>query len=163
MRAGGASFAACSSASFWESDVDLIESLPAINAVFNGVTALCLLGGLVAIRSGRRTLHRTLMLSAFGAAALFLVGYLTHTLTAGNTRFAGHGPVKAVYLTLLFSHMILAVVTLPMVLRALFLGWKGRFAEHRKLAVWTWPLWFYVSVTGVVVYLMLFHLPVAGR
>jgi putative membrane protein len=139
----------------------MIEQLPAVNAFFNGLTALCLLAGFVAIKAGRRELHRALMLCAFGSATLFLVGYLVHTFGAGNTRFSGHGPWRAVYLTVLFSHMFLAVVVLPLILRTLYLGLNRRYSEHRPLAVWTWPLWVYVSVTGVLVYWMLFHLPTA--
>jgi putative membrane protein len=138
---------------------DFLEELPAINAIFNGITAVCLLAGFVAIKAGRRRLHRVLMLSAFGCAAVFLAGYLVHTFTSGNTRFPGHGGWRGVYLTLLFSHMLLAVVVLPLILRTLYLAWFGHYARHRRIAVWTWPVWVYVSITGVLVYLMLFRLP----
>jgi putative membrane protein len=139
--------------------MSMLDALPAVNAVFNGVTALCLLAGFVAIKAGRRQLHRAFMLCAFGAATIFLIGYLVHTLAAGNTHFASHGPWRTAYLAVLFSHMFLAVVVLPLILRTLYLGLKSRFSQHRPWAVWTWPLWVYVSVTGVLVYLMLFHLP----
>lgn len=137
----------------------MLDWLPAINAVFNAITAICLLAGFAAIRAGRRLLHRNLMLTAFASASVFLVGYLVHTFTAGNTRFPGQGPWRFIYLTVLFSHMFLAVVVLPLILRTLYLGLRARYDTHRKLAVWTWPVWVYVSVTGVLVYVMLFHLP----
>ena len=138
-----------------------LDALPAINAVFNAITALCLLAGFAAIKAGRRELHKKLMLTAFGAATVFLIGYLVHTFGAGNTHFPGHGPWRVAYLSVLFSHMFLAVVVLPLVLRTLYLGLKSRYSEHKPLAVWTWPIWVYVSVTGVLVYVMLFHLPAA--
>jgi len=136
-----------------------LSELPAVNAVFNGITAACLLAGFWAIKSGRRTLHRALMLSAFTCGAIFLAGYLVHTFTSGNTRFAGQGGWRHAYLALLFSHMILAVVVLPLILRTLYLAWFGHYDRHRRIAVWTWPMWVYVSITGVLVYLMLFRLP----
>jgi putative membrane protein len=141
--------------------MNMLDALPAVNAVFNGITAICLLGGFLAIKAGKRQLHRAFMLAAFGAATIFLIGYLVHTFAAGNTRFTGQGTWKGIYYSVLFSHMFLAVVVLPLVLRTLYLGLKSRFTEHRPLAVWTWPLWVYVSVTGVLVYVMLFHLPQA--
>jgi len=136
----------------------LIE-LPTFNAVFNGITAACLLAGFWAIKSGRRNLHRALMLSAFVCGAIFLAGYLVHTFASGNTRFPGQGGWRRAYLTLLFSHMLLAAVVLPLILRTLYLAWFGHYDRHRRIAVWTWPMWVYVSVTGVLVYLMLFRLP----
>jgi len=140
---------------------DLLVQLPAFNAIFNGITAVCLLAGFLAIKAGRRELHRALMLTAFASAAVFLAGYLIHTFTTGNTRFPGHGLWRGVYLGLLFSHMFLAVVVLPLILRTLYLAWFGHYDRHRRIAVWTWPVWVYVSVTGVLVYVMLFRLPVA--
>lgn len=138
-----------------------LDGLPAVNAFFNAVTALCLIAGYLAIKQQRRELHRALMIAAFASATLFLVGYLVHTVTAGNTQFLGSGLWRTSYRTLLVSHMILAVVVLPLVLRTLYLGIRARYDSHRRVAVWTWPLWIYVSVTGVIVYLMLFHLPAA--
>jgi putative membrane protein len=135
--------------------------LPVINAAFNGLTAVCLLAGFWAIKSGRRDLHRALMLSAFACGAIFLVGYLLHTFTSGNTRFPGQGGWRRAYLALLFSHMLLAVVVLPLILRTLYLAWFGHYDRHRRIAIWTWPVWVYVSVTGVLVYVMLFRLPPA--
>ena len=138
---------------------DLVAQLPAVNALFNGLTAVCLLIGFAAIKARRRDLHRALMLSAFGCGAIFLIGYLLHTLLSGNTHFTGSGGWRVAYLIILFSHMALAVIVLPFILRTLYLALRGRFDKHRQVAVWTWPAWVYVSVTGVIVYLMLFQLP----
>jgi putative membrane protein len=138
---------------------DFLDRLPLINAFFNGLTALCLLIGFAAIKAGKRELHKTLMLTAFGCGAVFLIGYLLHTFTAGNSHFRGTGRWRELYLTVLFSHMLLAVLVLPLILRTLYLAWFGFYTRHRRIAVWTWPVWVYVSVTGVLVYAMLFHLP----
>lgn len=131
--------------------------LPVVNATMNATCALLLVGGLWAIRSGRRALHLRFMLGALSASLLFLVGYLTRMALTGAHRFPGEGPLKWTYFVLLFSHMLLAMALVPMVLRALFLAWQQRFDEHRRLARITWPTWMYVSVTGVVVYWMLYH------
>ncbi len=136
----------------------LIRVLPALNAALNATSALFLLAGWRAIRSGRRDRHRALMLAALGSSALFLVGYLTRVAMTGTHRFPGTGTLKAVYLAVLGSHTLLAVVALPMVLRTLYLALRERFDEHRRMARWTFPVWAYVSVTGVAVYVMLYHL-----
>ena len=136
----------------------LIAWLPSINAVLNTSSALCLLGGYLAIKRRRKGLHQRFMLGALASSTLFLVGYLSRMALTGTHRFPAVGVWKVLYLGLLFSHMILAVVLLPMVFRALFLARRERFAEHRRMARWAWPTWMYVSVTGVVVYWMLYHL-----
>ena len=136
----------------------LSEVLPSVNATLNATSALLLFLGWRAIRAGRRDLHRTLMLSALGTSALFLVGYLTRVALTGTHRFPGGGLTKGVYLGVLGSHTVLAVLALPMVLRTLYLALRERFDEHRRAARWTLPVWMYVSVTGVVVYVMLYHL-----
>lgn len=132
--------------------------LPEVNACFNGLSACLLLGGYVAIRRRRVQLHLRLMLSALASSALFLVGYLTRMVLTGSHTFPGDGPVRTFYLVLLISHMILAVVLLPLLGRVLFLAYHQRFDRHRIWARITWPIWMYVSVTGVVVYFMLYHL-----
>jgi putative membrane protein len=132
--------------------------LPSCNAALNATSAVCLALAYGAIRCRRVHLHRNLMFAALTASTLFLVGYLTRMALTGTHRFPGGGMVKTCYLVLLFSHMVLAVVLLPLVLRALQLAMTGRFSAHRRIARWAWPIWMYVSVTGVVVYWMLYHL-----
>jgi len=136
----------------------LASVLPSVNAALNAVSALLLFAGWRAIRSGHRRLHRALMLSALGSSALFLVGYLTRVALTGTHRFPGGGVMKGVYLGVLGSHTVLAVVALPLVLRTVYLALRERFDHHRRMARWTFPIWAYVSVTGVVVYVMLYHL-----
>jgi putative membrane protein len=135
-----------------------IGDLPAVNATLNGTSALLLVAGYVAIRRGRQSTHRALMLSALGASALFLTSYLFYHYLAGTTRFAGTGLARPVYFTVLTSHTILAMVIVPLVIVTLVLALRGRFPRHRRIARWTFPLWLYVSVTGIVVYLMLYQL-----
>ncbi len=131
----------------------------AINAVLNGLSAVLIgLGGL-SIRGGNRERHRGLMLAATTVSAIFLVSYLIRFALSGAHPYPGHGTWKAIYFTILFSHMILAVATPPLVLRAIWLATKGRFAEHVRIVRWTFPIWMYVSVTGVLVYLLLYHPP----
>jgi putative membrane protein len=136
----------------------LAEVLPTVNAALNGLAFVLLVVAWRAIKRGDRARHRALMLSALGCSALFLVGYLTRVTLTGTHRFPGGGGLRAAYLALLGSHTLLAVVCLPLVLRALHLALRDRFAEHRRIARWTFPIWAYVSVTGVVVYAMLYHL-----
>jgi uncharacterized membrane protein YozB (DUF420 family) len=133
---------------------------PLFNACMNGAAALLLVLGLVAIRSGRRHLHERLMQSAFTFSVVFLASYLHyHFVTereTGPTRFNGQGWPRTAYLALLASHIVLAIVNLPMVLRVLWLAHHERWAQHRRLARVTFPIWLYVSVTGVLVYLCLY-------
>jgi uncharacterized membrane protein YozB (DUF420 family) len=134
--------------------------LPAVNASLNALAALLLVAGLVAIRGGRRELHGTLMRAAFAASALFLACYLYYhfAVAAGQpTRYHGTGWRRPAYLALLGSHTILAIVNLPMVLRTLWLAHRERWDDHRRLARRTFPIWLYVSVTGVAVYAVLYH------
>jgi putative membrane protein len=131
--------------------------LPLANAALNTLTTVLLVAGYAAIKSGRRDLHRNLMVAAFGTSMLFLAGYLAHKFFHGTTRFTAQGWPRPVYFTILLTHTILAVVNLPLILRLLYLAVRGRFEAHRRLARWVWPVWMYVSVTGVVVYLFLYH------
>ena len=136
--------------------------LPAFDAAMNGCATVLLIAGLAAIRRGRRELHARLMTAAFVASAVFLAGYLTYHFGVqselGPTRFHGTGAARAAYLALLVTHVVGAVVNLPMVLATLRLAHRERFDAHKRLARWTFPLWLYVSVTGVVVYVVLYHL-----
>ncbi len=133
------------------------EAHPAINAMLNGTSAVFLATGWFAIRRRQIAFHRACMVSAFVASSVFLASYLARFATTGAHKYPGSGWDKTLYLVVLMTHMVLALVVLPMVLRALWLGWKGRWAAHRKLARWTWPIWMYVSLTGVAVYVLLYH------
>lgn len=137
---------------------EIAEVLAPVNAGLNGLAAILLCAGFFAIRRGRRELHRKLMIGAFSASVLFLISYLTRYGLTGTTRFAGTGAARAVYLSVLFSHMALAIVVVPLALRTLWLSaFKQDFARHRRIARITFPIWMYVSVTGVAVYVMLYH------
>jgi uncharacterized membrane protein YozB (DUF420 family) len=140
-----------------------LHALPTLNAFLNALSATLVLLGYRAIRRREIETHRALMLSASVTSALFLVSYLTYHAQVGSVRFTAQGLPRAIYFAVLLSHTVLAVVILPLVLRTLYLGWKRRDGQHRRLARWTLPIWLYVSVTGVVVYLMLYRLyPPAG-
>lgn len=131
---------------------------PAINAALNLTCFIFLVAGRIAIARGDRALHKKRMLTAFWISAVFLVSYVIRFATTGPHRYPHPGWDRYFYLTLLFSHMVLAVVLLPLVIGALRRALRGDFAGHRKLVAFTWPIWAYVSVTGVIVYLMLYHL-----
>ncbi len=135
----------------------LAELLPTTNAALNATSGMLVFAGWRAIKAKNRTLHRNLMIAACASSTLFLAGYFTRIALTGTHRFPGDGPLRAFYLLLLASHTLLAAVTLPMVLRTLFLSWNERFGEHRRIARWTFPIWMYVSVTGVIVYVMLYQ------
>ena len=135
------------------------DVLPTVNAGLNSLSAVLLAIGYYAIRNRRIELHRNCMVAAFGVSVVFLVSYLTRVALTGTHRFPGSGIAKLVYLGILFSHMTLAAVTPVLAIRALYLARKQRFAEHRQIVRYAWPIWMYVSVTGVVVYLMLYHWP----
>ena len=139
-----------------------IHNLPAVNASLNGLSAVFLAAGFVFIKRGNRIAHRNCMMSAFCTSVIFLACYLTyHTWLAvvlhqGPTRFLNPPWFRPIYLTILLTHTILAIVIVPMILMTLWRAKKQRFELHKKIARWTWPLWMYVSVTGVVVYWLLY-------
>lgn len=135
-----------------------VHDLPALNACLNGTAALLLATGYYLIRRGRRDAHRRVMLGALACSALFLVSYLTYHAHVGSVRFQGRGPVRTVYFAILISHTVLAVAIVPLVAATLVPALRGRFDRHRRLARITLPLWAYVSVTGVVIYWMLYRL-----
>jgi putative membrane protein len=137
--------------------VSLGEGLAPLNALLNATAGTLLVLGWRAIRRGDRQLHRRLMIGAVSVSAVFLASYLTRVALTGTHRFPGDGWVRALYLAILASHTLLAVAAAPMALRSLFLGWTGRFDAHRRIARITFPVWLYVSVTGVVVYLLLYQ------
>lgn len=130
---------------------------PALNAALNLTAFVFLVLGRVAIARGDDALHKKRMLTAFGASAVFLVSYLIRYAISGTHKYPGVGWDKTLYLIILFSHMVLAIVLLPLVLGALRKALRGDFVAHKRLVKWTWPIWMYVSVTGVIVYLMLYH------
>jgi putative membrane protein len=129
--------------------------LPALNAILNGLSATALLIGYTFIRAHRIQAHRTAMLTAFVFSSLFLISYIAHHALHGDVRYPIHAALRSVYLPLLASHVILAVAALPMVLVSFFFSLTGRIPQHRKIARWTFPIWLYVSVTGVITYVML--------
>jgi protein SCO1/2 len=136
---------------------DLGDALARLNAGLNTLSFLLLITGWVSIRQKNVPRHRLFMGAAFVTSSLFLIGYLTRFALTGAHHIAATGAVKALYLGLLFSHMVLAATAVPFILRALFLALKGRFPEHRKIARITFPIWAYVSLTGVIVYALLYH------
>ncbi len=129
--------------------------LPALNAVFNGLAATSLLIGYTFIRAHRIRAHRAAMITAFGFSTLFLVSYILHHYLHGDVYYPAQAAYRTFYLWLLASHIILAVVALPLVLVTFFFSLSGRIPQHRRVARWTFPLWLYVSVTGVITYVML--------
>jgi uncharacterized membrane protein YozB (DUF420 family) len=135
-----------------------LRDLPALNAVLNATSAGLLALGYVLIRRGRREAHQKVMQAALFCSALFLLSYLTYHAQVGSVRFQGQGPIRAVYFAILISHTILAIVIVPMVLVTFVRARRGRFDRHRAIARVTLPLWAYVSVTGVIVYWMLYRL-----
>jgi uncharacterized membrane protein YozB (DUF420 family) len=135
-----------------------IADLPAVNATLNAIAAILLVIGYRLIRLGRREQHRRVMLAAFATSALFLVSYVVYHANAGSRPFAGQGAIRVVYFTILISHVVLAAAILPMALVTLNYALRERFERHVPIARWTLPVWLYVSVTGVVVYLMLYQM-----
>jgi uncharacterized membrane protein YozB (DUF420 family) len=135
-----------------------VMMLPAVNATLNAVAAVLLVLGYTQIRRGRIEQHRRFMLAAFATSALFLVSYLTYHSQVGSQPFTGQGLIRIVYFTILVSHVILAAVIVPLALVTLRRGLRRQDAKHRAIARWTLPIWLYVSVTGVVVYWMLYQM-----
>jgi putative membrane protein len=134
-------------------------SQPALNATLNGIAAILLVGGYAAIRSGKMQLHKKFMLSAFFVSCAFLVSYVIyHVRIHQIVHFQGQGWIRPFYFTLLISHTVLAVVIVPLILVTLRHAWFEQFDNHRRIARWTLPLWFYVSVTGVIVYFMVYQI-----
>ena len=139
---------------------ELGDTLALVNAMLNGTAALLLLAGRVAIAKRARHVHRALMLTAFAVSALFLCSYLTRVALTGTHVDPHHGWFHVAYLAVLVSHMLLAMLVVPLVVTTLYFALRDRFARHRTIARWTFPIWLYVSVTGVLVYVMLYRVPV---
>ncbi len=138
--------------------MNLYASLAPLNAALNTIAAILLLGGFVFIKRGKVRAHRACMLSAFGVSMLFLISYLAYHYHVGDVRFAGRGLIRPAYFTMLISHVGLAVAVVPLSIITLVRALRGRFIAHRRIALWTWPIWVYVSVTGVLVYLMVYQI-----
>lgn len=135
-----------------------VTDLPALNAALN-LTATFLLGiGYYFIRQRKTQLHKACMMAALGVSALFLISYLTYHYNVGSVRFTHTGWVRPVYFAILITHILLAFAVPPMALRTVWLAYQERFQEHVRLARWTFPIWMYVSITGVIVYLMLYRM-----
>ncbi len=134
-----------------------VYDLPAINATLNGIATVLLSSGYVAIRLGRKELHKALMISALVVSAAFLACYLIYHYHAGSKPFPDLGWIKTVYLVILIPHIILAAVMVPMILKTFWHAFRGEWESHKKIARWTFPIWMYVSLTGVVIYLMLYQ------
>lgn len=135
-----------------------ISDLPAVNATLNAVAGVCLFAGWRFIRRGRIARHRACMLAAFATSTLFLISYVVYHANTGSRPFAGQGPIRLLYFTILITHVFLAAVILPLSIITLRRGLTGRYDRHVAIARWTFPIWLYVSVTGVIVYLMLYQL-----
>ncbi len=135
-----------------------VDDLPALNATLNGIAGILLTLGFFLIRKGKVDAHKKVMIGAFIVSSIFLVSYLIYHAQAGSTRFLGTGFIRPIYFTILITHIILAAAIVPMALLTLFRGLKERYEKHKKIARWTLPIWLYVSVTGVIIYIMLYHL-----
>ena len=135
-----------------------VSDLPALNATLNATSAVLLTTGWILIRRGRIAQHRAVMIAAVCTSILFLISYLVYHAQVGSVRFTKQGPIRAVYFTILLTHTVLAVAIVPLVLVTLTRGLRARYERHRRIARWTMPIWLYVSVTGVIVYLMLYQM-----
>jgi len=136
---------------------------PALNATLNGTSAVLIATGRSLIRRGKMAAHRACMIAAVICSSAFLVSYLWYHTHVGNVRFQGQGAARPVYFAILISHTLLAAVVVPLVIVTLVRGLRARFDSHRAIARWTYPIWLYVSVTGVVIYVMLYHLYAAPK
>lgn len=136
--------------------------LAPLNSILNAAAAVLLLAGYYSIRRKQVRLHRAFMLSAFAVSVSFFISYSIYHYHVGDVRFQGHGFVRSIYFTILLSHVFLAAAIVPLVLVTLWRAVNGTFRRHRRIARWTWPIWIYVSITGVVVYLMCYQLYTPG-
>jgi uncharacterized membrane protein YozB (DUF420 family) len=135
-----------------------VSDLPALNATLNATSAVLLTTGWILIRRGRIAQHRAVMIAAVCTSVLFLISYLVYHAQVGSVRFTKQGPIRAVYFTILLTHTVLAAAIVPLVMVTLTRGLRARYERHRRIARWTMPIWLYVSVTGVIVYLMLYQM-----
>ena len=135
-----------------------ISDLPALNATLNGLAAIFLTAGYVQIRRGHQERHKRCMLAALATSAIFLVSYVVYHLNIGSRPFPGQGAIRLIYFAILITHVILAAAILPLALITAARGLRGQYGRHVRIARWTLPIWLYVSVTGVVIYLMLYQM-----
>ncbi len=135
-----------------------VADLPLVNATLNATAATLLLFGYVNIRRGRIQVHRRFMISAFAASTLFLISYVVYHVNTGSTPFPGHGLIRAIYFFILITHVVLAAAVPFLAIITLTYGLRARFDRHVPIARWTFPIWMYVSVTGVIVYVMLYRM-----
>src|SRR3954468_23235761 len=134
-----------------------VHDLPAINASLNAIAGVLLFCGYLLIRARRIAAHRAVMIAAFATSSLFLVCYLIYHAQVGSVPFPRHGMVRPLYFTILITHVVLAATVPPLAIVALTRGLKGRYPQHRRIARWTFPIWLYVAVTGVLVYVLLYQ------
>ena len=139
-----------------------LRFMPAVNAGLNATSTLLLLGGYLAVKRGNPRVHRYFMVSAVACSALFLAGYVAYHYVHGDTKFGGVGAIRTVYLSILASHVLLSIAVVPMVLSALYFAWRKQFPRHTKVTRILFPIWLYVSVTGVVIFFMLRGYPTAS-
>lgn len=132
-----------------------IQFLPTLNAILNFLALVCLICGYVAIKKGNKVVHRNFMVSAFCISSVFLVSYLTYRFVEGHKVFPDLGIIKTIYLAILIPHVILAALMVPLILRTFYLAYKGEWEKHKKIAKITFPIWVYVSITGVIIYFFL--------
>jgi putative membrane protein len=135
--------------------VERLGFLPPIYATINGLTAVCLVAAVYAIKKGNQSLHQKLMSTCIGLSLIFLILYIVYHMTSESTSFGGEGVLKYVYFAILISHIVLSIVVIPLVLKTYAKGYLGKYESHRKIAKITFPIWLYVAVSGVVVYLMI--------
>ena len=133
----------------------VIGALPAVNAALNSLSATFLVAGFIAVKNRRYARHMKLMFSALASSSLFFVCYVIYHNAKGDTKFTGTGPVRPIYFSILISHIVLSAVVVPMILTSFYLSLAGRYALHRRVSRWTFPIWLYVSITGVMVFAML--------
>ena len=136
-------------------NVEPLSFLPPIYASINGLTAILLIGSVIAIKKGNKKIHKQLNTTAIFCSALFLIMYVAYHMTSNSTKFGGEGVIKYIYFFILFTHIVLSIVVIPFVLITFMRARLGKFSEHKKIAKITFPLWLYVAVTGVIVYLMI--------
>lgn len=135
-----------------------IDTLPSVNACLNSLSTIFLFLGYYFIRAEKKELHAKCMISAFVTSTIFLISYLIYHFNTGHTTFQDPSWFKPIYLSLLFSHILLAVVIVPLIIAAFIFAFKKNWSKHKAVVKWTWPLWIYVSITGVTVYFILYHI-----